>query len=694
NFFLNFEKPITPMINYQLYLRTNLLDSNITDSAGITSTTSHRSLEPSLGLSLRHSMFYLDTGYRRHEQWSTTHLLNDDRQTTEFYYSRFNITPMTLPSLSIQVDRQRDFDHLYISALDRTDTTYVAGSAYTLPSRDLNLTYNINYSHNVDETPLSTTEESTNDNFSSSYNIHYSGLLWDDKVNYSLGYQGNYSRNKREQLVASPGTWPVEREGVGLWAQGLEQNELTSEIRELTDDDFSNATAINLDNPDNHIGILVLPRKSVDKLYIYVNQDVSTETNLNTASDWKVFRSDSNTTGSWISVDIPIGNENIIAFEPDNNSYRYEIEFLQSQNALYYKAINSNTSSLPNVQVTEIEAWGTDTRPKGHNIEVSTSFAQRLAFNAGVTPLRKLKVSFHYSLDRADQDPLSLTDSISGAFTNILGNSLKEEQDFRSNVIRSYGIASAWMTHRLLTTTLRLQRNETFDNIDESDADADAETNTYYLSFNSVPFPTLDATMSLVKSDRFSSDTKDSTNNSFLLNVGADLHRDVRMVTDLGYTHSDSFKDNRSTSNYVINGSFDTLLTAKLSTDFRYGFSWTSPKGESSRKSKDGAVLLTYRPGRFINLTGSFSISDSNSDITISEGLLMDWLPLPAIRLNVSYKHIKSEPGPSTDDSFSGFGTWHITKFMNAQLTYSYTKSREVKTSENHNLSTNLSLRF
>ena len=87
--------------------------------------------------------------------------------------------------------------------------------------------------------------------------------------------------------------------------------------------------------------------------------------------------------------------------------------------------------------------------------------------------------------------------------------------------------------------------------------------------------------MSLVKSDRFSSDTKDSTNNSFLLNVGADLHRDVRMVTDLGYTHSDSFTNNTATSNYVINGSFDTLLTAKLSTDFRYGFNWTSPKGES-----------------------------------------------------------------------------------------------------------------
>jgi hypothetical protein len=599
---------------------------------------------------------------------------------------------MTLPSLSIQVDRQRDFDHLYISALDHTDTTYVAGSAYTLPSRDLNLTYNINYSHNVNETPLSNTEKSTNDNFSSSYNINYSGLLWGGKVNYALGYQGNYSRNKREQFIATPGSLPVERTG-GDGLRGLDVNTqipLTSGFSALTNDDFSDvAASINLSaNPDNHIGILVLFRKSVDKLFIYVDEDLSAENSLDKALNWKVFKSESNTANSWISV--PVNNINIRAVDPINNIYRYEIEFVTSQNALYFKAINSVISSVPNVQVTEIEAYGTDPMPKGHNIDTSTSFAQRLAFNAGVTPLRKLKVSFHYSLDRADQNPLSLTDSISGAFTNILGNSLKEEQDFRSNVIRSYGIASAWMTHRLLTTTLRLQRNETFDNIDETDA----ETNTYYLSFNSAPFPTLDATMSLVKSDRFSFDTKDSTNNSFLLNVGADLHRDVRMVTDLGYTHSDSFTNNTATSNYVMNGSFDTLLTAKLSTDFRYGFSWTSPKGESLRKSKDGAVLITYRPGRFINLTGSFSISDSNSDITISEGLLMDWLPLPAIRLNVSYKHIRSEPGPSTDDSFSGFGTWHITKFMNAQLTYSYTKSREVKTSENHNLSTNLSLRF
>jgi hypothetical protein len=497
NFFLNFEKPITPMLNYQLYLRTNLLDSNITDSAGITSTTYQRSLEPSLGLSLRHSMFYLDMGYRRHEQWSTARLLNDNRQTTEFYYSRFNITPMTLPSLSIQVDRQIDFDHLSISALDRTDTTYVAGSSYSLPSRDLNLTCNINYSHNIDETPLSNTEETTNDNFSSSYNIRYSGLFWGDKANYSLGYQGNYSRNKREQFVTVPGGSPVKRTGGdGLWDQsGTTSISLTTVIPDLTNNDFSDVTAVGINlttSANNHIGIPIFFGKSVDKLFIYVDEDISLESNLNNANDWTVFRSNSNTAGSWISV--PVNNVNLQAVDPANNIYRYEIEFNNPQNALYFKAINTVTSSESSVQVTEIEAYGTEEISKGHNIDISTSFTQRLAFNAGVTPLAKLKVSFHYSLDRADQNPLSLTDSISGAFTNILDNSLKEEQDFRSNIIRSYGIASAWMTHRLLTTTLRLQRNETFDNIDESDA----ETNSYYLSFNSVPFPTLDATMSLV----------------------------------------------------------------------------------------------------------------------------------------------------------------------------------------------------
>ena len=88
NFFVNFEKPITPMLSYQVYLRTNLSDSDITDSEGVTSTLFQRTVEPTVDFYLRNPIYDLGVGYRRREQWSTAHLQNDSRETTEFYYSR------------------------------------------------------------------------------------------------------------------------------------------------------------------------------------------------------------------------------------------------------------------------------------------------------------------------------------------------------------------------------------------------------------------------------------------------------------------------------------------------------------------------------------------------------------------------------------------------------------------------------
>jgi hypothetical protein len=234
-----------------------------------------------------------------------------------------------------------------------------------------------------------------------------------------------------------------------------------------------------------------------------------------------------------------------------------------------------------------------------------------------------------------------------------------------------------------------MQRNENFDN----KGGTDTASNTYNLSFTSNPIQTLDATLSLVRSERYNFNEKESTNDSYLINIGAYLHRDVHMITDFGFNRSKSFVSDTTTSNYFINGTIDAILTKKLSTDVSYSFDWTSTDDTSS-ESKDGSMFITYRPGRFINLTGDFSISDNDGEISTSEGVLIDWLPLPAVRLNINYQHERSNPGPVTRDTFSSFSTWHITKFMSAQLTYSYVKTDDQIKKEANNITGNLNVRF
>ena len=693
NLYLNFQHSFTPMFTSQINLRTNFADTDAIDSDGEITTAYKRSLEPALDLNFTNPMYDLNAGYRRREQWTTAHLSNESRMTTEFYYSSFDITPKALPSLSIQFDEQRNFDHLSVKGVDTSDTSYSVISGYDLPSRDLKLRYTINYSYNINRSPLSLAYKSINDTFSGNYTLGYSGRFRAGKANYSVSYKGNYSRDKNRQFVSQTGAVLNERTPLGgLYAKSTNAGQKNVDVLlsegGLIDKDFNTSAGIDLSAAGvfNNIGVMVSSGRSVDRLFIYVNKDIGAEAALNDLNNWNVFKSNFNQTGTWSQVTIRSVS---IVFDTLNNVYRYEIEFSDSQNTSFFKAVNLQASDVSGVFVTEIEAYGTDTPDDDILTTVSTSFAQGLNFNASVKPLTKLSFTFHYSLNRTDQNPVSIMNSLNGIVGNIFSDSVSDEKEnFSSNIARNYGISSTWLTHRLLTTTFRVQRSEAFDNKDETDS----ASNTYNVSFNTAPLPTLDANLSLTKSDSYSFNEKNSTNYSLLLSVGSKLYRDVNMVTDLGYTKSKSFASGATSTSRQLNGSIDAVITRRMSGALNYGFSWTDSDGSSSR-SREGSTVITYRPGRFINITGNLKVSDSNGDLTASEGISMGWLPLRAIRLNINYQHSDSRPDTVKTDTLGTYAIWYITKFADVRSTYAYTQRKEDNETESYRFNTNLNCR-
>jgi hypothetical protein len=700
NYYLNYGRAITPVLSYQLYLRTTLSDSHSTDSEGKTTSTYQRVMEPALDISLRNPMYGLNAGYRRQEQWSTAHLCDDSRKTNEYYYLRLDVSPYELPSLSLQFDRQRNYDYLSPRETDTTNTTYSGNSAYRFSYRELNLSYNLTYTHGINETPISTVSKSTTDNLNGSYNLGYNKSFWSGRVNVSAGYQGNYVRDKSQQFVTETGSVVFKRTPLGgLHDRGttLQPNvdDRLPSLGSLVDDNYNTGiTEINIGTQEFHnIGIWVSSEKSVDRLYIYVNKDVTPDTNLRNTGNWKIYKSNFNQIGTW-TEEIPILSVTVSVYDTLNNIYRYEIRFSTSQNASYFKVINMKTVNaigITDVLVTEIEAYGTDVVPQtGKLTDTSTFYTQGLNLNASLRATGNLSFSFGYFINRADQSPESFLDSIGGIFTNIFSKTRSGQgEKLTSNVSRSYNASSTWVPHRLLITTLRFSGSEAFDNKGETDV----SSNTYSLSFSSSPLPTLDTTLSLNRSDSYSFDEKQSTSDSVLLSIGSRLHRDVNMITDIGYTQSKTYATDTQSSTRSIRGTLDAPLTKKLYGSLTYGFSWTSSDGSSS-SSKDGSMTVTYRPGQFINLSGSFRVSDADGDTSASEGLSMDWLPLPAIRLNLSYQHSSTEPGPSISDLLSGYGIWYITKFMEVQLTYNYNREANEKKTEGYSLGGNLTCRF
>ncbi|RJR22629.1 MAG: hypothetical protein C4581_00730 [Nitrospiraceae bacterium] len=697
NLYLNVHEPITPVLSYQFNLRTNYFDSETTDALDITSKRYVRSIEPALDLILGNPSYSLSAGIRRREQWTAAHMNNDNRKTNEYYYSRFSLSPELLPSLTLQLDRQRNYDYLTPRAVNNSNSVYSINSAYDLPSGDLKFRYTVNYSYAIYNTPLTLNNKTISDNFNGTYNIGYSGRFWQNRADYSLGYQGNYSRNRTEQFVTQTGTVLNKRIPFGGFHKynPADPALVTLDPKgDLINTIFS-STGINIGfiipastNTNHNIGILVSPENSVDRLYIYVNKDVSGDSNLKNISNWDVYKSTSNST--WEKIDIK--EVTTVTVDDVNNIYRYEIKFLSAHNASYFKVVNLATSALglTDVFVTEIEALGTDQADEEKLIDASNSFTQQLGFNTSLRPTSKLTFALNYTIDRSDQNMVSVVNSVGGIVENIFSDSFRDDKwNFRSTITRGYSASTTWLTHRFLATSFRVQRNESFDNKEETDT----ASNSFNLSFFTEPIPTLNANLSLIRSDNFSFDDKSSTNDSVLLSIGSRLYRDLNMITDIIYTNAYSFDSETTSTTQQINGTLDALLTRKLSGTFTYHVSRTMSDSTAS-DSKDASVFITYRPGKLINLSANFKITDSDGETSTAEGILLDWLPLPAVRLNANYQHSDSEPGPVRTDTINGYIIWYVTKFADVRFINSYSKQVDNKETENYSMSASLNCRF
>ncbi len=709
NLYFTFKKPITPLISYQLNFRTNWSDFRLTDADDRITKTYQRAIEPAFDLFLRNPIYDLSAGYRRLEQWTTAHLQNEGRRTTDFVYTRFNITPQELPSLSLEFNRQKELDYLSPRTLDRTDTRYSANSWYQYLYKGLTLSYNFTYAYDVNETPLTVIEKTKNNNFNGLYNISYFKSFWSGKTDISASYQGNYIRDRTQLFASQSGNVPLERTPFGgFYALGTapppDTNTFDSVLASLPDLINNNFIApintINLGSARYHnVGILVSSGQSVDSLFIYVNvgvsRDLRADTNLTNPANWRAYRSNTNAVGMWQQISIL--SVSVTPFDLLNNIFRYEIRFANPENASFFKVINMETVNAPgitNVFLTEIEAYGTEVITQGKITETNDFFNQGINLIANLRPLPKLNFSFNYFLNRSDQNPVSVWNSVSGVFSNLVSNSISDEDKLRSNILRTYGATTTWYSHRLLTTTLRLQRNESFDNMDETDF----SSNTYTLSFNSSPIPTLDTNLSFIRSDNYNFGKKETTNNSILFSILSKLYRDVNMVTDMFFTRSKSYITDSISNTSSIRGSINATLTQKLYGSLLYGLSWTSTDNTSSTSSHtaEGQTIITYRPGRFINITGNLRVMNMDDGTTTSEGFLIDWLPLPAIRLNLNYLHSNSdaESEPSVRDLLSAYFIWYITKFLDLQVTYSYTREERETDTKNYTLGANLNARF
>jgi hypothetical protein len=713
NYFLGFGSEITPLIRYRLSLNANLFNQS-TESQGLTREVFRRSGSAGADVTFDNPFFRLTSGYVRRERWDTARLKDESRTTNEFYYSRLDIVTRDFPSIFLEYDRSHVYDYLPVKKTDNTTTKYSGSSAYRYEYKGLSALYSLNYTRTEAETPISLTRETVTDSYSGSYDLKYAGFFWRRAINVIAEYRGSLARIETTSKVAETGEVLFRRTPrVGLHARDVfVPNVLElAEEPDLTNMDYETPiNEINIGTEEFHnIGIeldTLEEASTVDRIFIYVFVPPGTALKDPPAlTDWSVFKSETNPPEPLGAEWDEVGIQQVILHPPEDvpninpdvsnpDVYLYEILFsTPQQNVRFYKVLNELPVSLTGLQdvfVTEIEAHGLEVVTAGESTDVSKFFAQGVDFRLGVRPWERLRIVLNYSLTRTDSNPASFLDSVEGVYKNIYSKDLDQgDEDMRISVRRSYGSSIVWNTFRLLTTTLRASRNEFFDN----QGTTDSSSNTYLVSFDSSPLPTLDAHLSAIRSDSFNFGEKQATSHSLLLTLGTKLYREVNMITDTGYTNSKNHETDTTTTSEFIRGTIDARVTRELFTHLTYGLQWTSSE-ETSSFAKDGSVIVSYRPARLISFSGNFRIRDTEDETMTTEGLSVSWLPVPVMRIVGSYQHRNVSPGPDTTDSVGTSVRWDVTNFINVRVSLNYIRSvREIET-ESRNVSVNLNGRF
>ncbi len=690
NYYLNASGNVTPLVTYLLNLRANHNNTSTTQN-GATTEVFRQGGEPQFELNLNNPMYRATLGYQRTETWDDASLSDEARRTDSYWYARYDMTPTDFPTLGLQWGHRENYDHLSPSHTDTTTDTYLFNTNYSYAP--FSLFYNYYLTADSDRAPSN--DIISQERLSHTHNgrVDFNRSLFGGKIPLTASYQGNYSRyiSKISSTVAQV---TVQRQAFrGLYvhdsttpgdAQPLTVA-LQTEPALIDGDKTTPITAINLGyatgdtNLEQNIGLQLVSPRSVTTLRIYTN--VATTVSFSQELTFDVYTG--NTASEW-----PTLVRSAITVSPSASQidqvYYYEISF-SAATSEFLKVVNARAPGswtyTDKIYVTEIEAWGPETAKK----DVSDRFDQGVNFNTGLQVSPDFSVSFNFYLTRNDEQPSSLPDASAYMLSNIFSKNTKVSGDISTaSATRSWGPSVNWRFDPKLLSSVRFQRQDSWD----SQGNVDSTSDTYNLTLSSPLLSTLDATFSATRGEQYSFSEKQTVSNSYLFSTIAKFYEDLNVITDLTYSSSESYLTDTEADTLSLNGTVNATLTRSLSGTFIYGFTWPSPGVASNQQN----FVLVYHPSSLLSLMGSFQTAYTGTEHIFTQSYSVDWLPFPVLNLNMSIQEARS--GDTKTQSLSGQGRWQINRHMDFQLNYSLSNVSALSEAITQSISFYLSARF
>ncbi|MFH1147938.1 MAG: hypothetical protein V1736_09565 [Pseudomonadota bacterium] len=694
NYYLTTIGDLTPAMTYVINLRANHSKTSLTEQ-GTTREIYRQGGEPQIEFNLNNPLYRASVGYQRTELWDGASISKTTRQTTDYEYARFDLTPREFPTLGLQWSHRENYDYTSPHHADSITDTYLANSTYTYAP--FAFYYNYYLTTKLDDVQLGDLIKQETDLQNHNGRIDYSQSIWDGKIPLAVGYQANYSRSAVHNF-SNVAQFEVERIPFrGLYAQDSLINPYPAKLRLesqslLVDNDkVTPITSINIGdsitnvNLQRNIGLELTGTKSVKLLRIFINVPTS-ETGFSESPAFDVYSG--NTVSDWTLIErgvspVQLGND-------PSNVYYYEVSFTATTARFFKVVLTSEMSDTigdyRNIYVTEIEAVGDETE----GTDIDERFDQGLNLSAGFRASPTLSGLLNVYLTRNDEEPESLTDSAGYLFSSLLSKSGEGgEGESKATTTRSWGPSVNWQPDSKLFTTFRFQRQDTWD----TENTVDNSSNIYSVTLNSPLLDTLDATLSATHGDQYSFSEKESSNNTLLVSTMARLYDDVNMITDVNYTNSktyatDSIGDTGSINTISVNGSINAVVTRRLNGILNYTFAWPSAGEDTNQQT----IVLVYHPGPLLNLMASYQFADTGGGRIFQQNYTVDWLPVPVLNMNLTLQDLES--GDTETQSVALQTRWQINRHFDLQFNYAVGRQETTRKVYTCNASLFLAARF
>jgi hypothetical protein len=666
NYSLNVAGPITPKVLYTGYVQATRTEQS-TQTGDIEQRRYLTALQPEVQLTLQDPLYSLSSGYRRLESWNGSGFSDSYRNTSNYYFARMGITPLRLPVVSLQFDRQESFNYSSPMSVNQTTTNVLADVNYAW--KYLRAYYSFNASRN--DNKVAGQGDTVLNHVG---RLDYSQPFGGGKYPVSISYQVNSTDAPVGAPVVGGGfANPV----AGTLGSATNDVLLGPQFTNLGGWDVANLA---LNEAGRNLGISLPTAAVINQIVLDLQQVGAVAAS---AWDFAVYAKN-DTDSSWRLL----GTVNV-----GRTSNLFIISFANNQTFKLYKVVNITADiSVPPTTVSNLRAFNVQVTGQAASTQ---ALSQALNMNTGARVSPEINVAFNFFMDKLDRGPDSFFGAAGKLFGPLFTSSVSRpgaEGSF-SSVTRSFGPTVSWLPARWMTANFSYQRQDSFD----SDNLNNSGNNTYSATFNISPLASLDASLSYVRTQQNSQvrssvanpvAESNSTSDSYFASVTARLIEGLDWVSDAGYTTSgQTGVTAAAASGYFLHQALNVQWTPRLFSTVNYSLNWATnsttsapsvlpsalPATSTSTVSRVGNLVIGYRPTNRINTSYNISTSSSGSSRLLSQAVAFDWLILPAIHFHASAGQARISPQSSTTRSALAQLIYNVNRYVDLQAGYTLT---------------------